>query len=78
MDGLVISRLLANFAEVATERAFDWTTADLSPQAGRYAWVSFGILARREPALLLGQPDLGRPKPRGPWAHTALLARCSG
>lgn len=55
MEGLAISRLLANFAEGATQRAIEWTIADIGPAFGSYAWVSFGSLARREPALLPDQ-----------------------
>ncbi len=55
MEGLAISRLLANFAEAATGRAIEWTTRELGAAPGPYAWVSFGSLARREPALLPDQ-----------------------
>ncbi len=55
MEGLAISRLLANFAEAATARAIDWATAELGPAPGSYAWVAFGSLARRELALLPDQ-----------------------
>ena len=55
MEGLAISRLLANFAESATARAMEWTIAEIGPGPGPYAWVSFGSLARREPALLPDQ-----------------------
>ncbi|MDH5373920.1 MAG: DUF294 nucleotidyltransferase-like domain-containing protein, partial [Acidimicrobiia bacterium] len=55
MEGLAISRLLANFAESTTNRAIEWTVGSLGPAPGPFAWVSFGSLARREPALLPDQ-----------------------
>jgi len=55
MEGLAISRLLANFAESATDRAIEWTAAELGAAPGPFAWVAFGSLARREPALLPDQ-----------------------
>jgi CBS domain-containing protein len=55
MEGLAISRLLANFAESVTDRAIEWTTDELGPAPGPFAWVAFGSLARREPALLPDQ-----------------------
>jgi CBS domain-containing protein len=55
MEGLAISRLLANFAESATGRAIEWTTAELGQTPGPFAWVAMGSIARREPALLPDQ-----------------------
>ena len=55
MEGMAISRLLANFAEAATNRAIEWVTSEIGPGPAPFAWVSFGSLARREPALLPDQ-----------------------
>jgi CBS domain-containing protein len=55
MEGLAISRLLASFAESATGRAIEWTTAELGQPPGPFAWVALGSIARREPALLPDQ-----------------------